>query len=406
MKTSSSRLFGGVLLVAGTTIGAGMLAIPISTGMAGFLPTLALFILYWLLMSYTALCFLEVTLAMNERETNLISMAQRTLGKWGAAFTWVLYLFLLYALTTAYIAGSGPVINESLKALFNISLPEWGSAIPLLMIFGICVYQGTRSVDLVNRILMIGLTVAFFALIVFLAPHVDQALLSHSDWSYLPIGLSVVATSFGFHIIIPSLSVYMKRDAVALRKVILIGSFIPVVVYIIWEILALGIIPLEGTAGIRAGYCQGSNGAVLIAAAVESSSFFVLANLFSFFAIVTSFLGVSLSLSDFLADGLKIKKTRRGRLLLYTMTFIPPVLFTLLDPRAFLTALEFAGTYGVVVLLGFLPALMVWAARYWKGIQSDYQVAGGRVMLGLTMLATVAIVIVEMVNRLTGGCAL
>lgn len=406
MKTSSSRLFGGVLLVAGTTIGAGMLAIPISTGMAGFLPTLALFILYWLLMSYTALCFLEVTLAMKERETNLISMAQRTLGKWGAAFTWVLYLFLLYALTTAYIAGSGPVINESLKALFNVSLPEWGSAIPLLMIFGICVYQGTRSVDLVNRILMIGLTVAFFAMIVFLAPHVDQALLSHSDWSYLPIGLSVVATSFGFHIIIPSLSVYMKRDAVALRKVILIGSFIPVVVYIIWEILALGIIPLEGTAGIRAGYCQGSNGAVLIASAVESSSFFVLANLFSFFAIVTSFLGVSLSLSDFLADGLKIKKTRRGRLLLYTMTFIPPVLFTLLDPRAFLTALEFAGTYGVVVLLGFLPALMVWAARYWRGIQSDYQVSGGRVMLGLTMLATVAIVIVEMVNRLTGGCVL
>lgn len=37
------RLIGGILLVAGTTIGAGMLALPIVTGFAGFWPSIALF---------------------------------------------------------------------------------------------------------------------------------------------------------------------------------------------------------------------------------------------------------------------------------------------------------------------------------------------------------------------------
>lgn len=399
---SSTKTVAGILLVTGTTIGAGMLAIPVSTGMAGFGPTLVLFLVYWLLMSYTALCFLEVTLAM-KGETNLITIAKRTLGPWGAAFTWVLYLFLLYALTTAYIAGSGPVINYMLAAAFQLELPDWATAVPLLLIFGICVYQGTRSVDLVNRMLMVGLTAAFLAMIVFLSPHVDQHLLGHADWTYFSVGLSVVATSFGFHIIIPSLAVYMERNVKALKQVLIMGSGIPVIVYIVWEALALGIIPLES---VKEGYCRGSNGAVLVGAALGSSSFSLLANIFSFFAIITSFLGVSLSLSDFLADGLHIKKTRRGRLYLYALTFIPPVLFTLLDPRAFLTALEYAGTFGVVVLLGFLPALMVWAARYNQKLDSLYRAPGGRIALGLTMAITGGIVLLEVVNRLMGGCGL
>ena len=38
------RLLGGILLVAGTAIGAGMLALPVSTGLAGFYPSLFLFL--------------------------------------------------------------------------------------------------------------------------------------------------------------------------------------------------------------------------------------------------------------------------------------------------------------------------------------------------------------------------
>ncbi len=37
MIHKSSKVTGGILLVAGTGIGAGMLALPVSTGLAGFI---------------------------------------------------------------------------------------------------------------------------------------------------------------------------------------------------------------------------------------------------------------------------------------------------------------------------------------------------------------------------------
>ena len=396
-----SKLVGGILLVSGTTIGAGMLALPVSTGMAGFFPSLALFVLYWIYMTFTAFLILEVNLWMG-KDNNLTSMAKLTLGRSGQAVSWVIYLFLLYSLTTAYIAGGGPIVVDAIQAVLGISLPEWAGALPLLAIFGYFVYKGTRSVDYVNRLLMIGLVIAYFLMVVFLTPHVNRTLLEYIDWKYALMGVSVVATSFGFHIIIPSLVTYLDRDLPKLKTVILVGSFIPLLVYISWEFLALGIIPLLGENGIVEGYLNGSNGVHLMTAFLGHSAIAMVARFFSFFAIVTSFLGVSLSLSDFLADGLSIKKTRSGRLLLYVMTFLPPLVITLIDPRAFLSALEYAGAFGVVTLLGLLPALMVWSGRYIRHLAPDsaFRAPGGKVALVVAMAVSVAVIALEVMIKL------
>lgn len=396
-----NKMLGGILLVSGTTIGAGMLALPVATGMSGFIPSILLFVLYWMFMTFTAFLMLEVNLWMGS-DTNLISMAQRTLGKWGAAFSWIVYLFLLYALTTAYIAGSGPIVVDVVKSLTGYELPEWAGAIPLLVIFGYFVYKGTKAVDRVNQILMLGLAIAFVAMIIFLTPYVKMDLLKYRDWNYLWVGVSVVATSFGFHIIIPSLTTYMERDIKKLKQVIFIGSLIPLVVYCFWIFLTLGIIPLKGEHGVINGYQQGANGAHLLTAFLGHPAIAMIARFFSFFAIVTSFLGVSLSLSDFLADGLNIKKTRSGRLLLYFLTFLPPLLFTLMDPRAFLSALEYAGAFGVVILLGLLPALMTWSGRYYKRFTSAYRVPGGKGALILAMLISIGVVAIEIIIKFNG----
>lgn len=394
-----SRLVGGILLVAGTTIGAGMLALPVSTGMSGFLPSIILMTCYWLYMTFTAFLMLEVNLWMG-RDNHLITMAKSTLGPAGQAASWLIYLFLLYALTTAYIAGGGPIIVDAFEFLTGIVLPVWAGAVPLLVVFGFFVYKGTHYVDHINRILMMGLVVAYFLMVTFLTPHVDRQLLQHVDFSYLWMGVSVVATSFGFHIIIPSLVSYLHRDVAKLKKVILIGSLIPLLVYISWEFLALGIIPLSGDHGIMEGYLNGSNGVHLMTAFLGHSAIALVTTVFSFFAIVTSFLGVSLSLSDFLADGLAIKKTRGGRLSLYVMTFLPPLCISLVDPRAFLTALEYAGAFGVVTLLGLLPALMAWSGRYVRHLApaSAFRTPGGKVALLAAMVISIAVIVLEVVT--------
>ena len=69
-------------------------------------------------------------------------------------------------------------------------------------------------------------------------------------------------------------------------------------------------------------------GAHLLTLALNNPLISLVARSFSIFAIVTSFLGVSLSLMHFLADGLKLKEAGKGKALLLLLTFIPPLLFT------------------------------------------------------------------------------
>jgi tyrosine-specific transport protein len=393
-----NRLVGGILLVSGTTIGAGMLALPVVTGLAGLLPTLVLFITYWSYMTFTALLLLEVNLWMGGN-VNLITMARRTLGRWGEIVSWITYLFLLYLLTSAYLAGGGPILNEFIRTFSGISLPNWAGPLPLFILFGIFIYKGTKSVDYANRYLMAGLVLAYLAMVVFLFPRIEISLLKHVNWDASLLGVSLIATSFGFHIIIPTLTTYLNRDFKLLKKAILIGSFIPLIVYVVWEIITLGIIPLEGPSGILQGYERGNNGVFLLSTILGNSWISLISQFFSFFAIVTSFLGVTLSLSDFLTDGLHIKKTSGGRLLSFILTFLPPLIFIYTYPRAFLSALEFAGAFGVVILLGLLPTLMVWSGRYRKKYDAEFRVPGGKISLIISGIFSLVVIAIEVANK-------
>lgn len=397
MNQSFGKLFGGILLVSGTTLGAAMLALPVATGFAGFIPSVVLFICYWIYFTYTALLMLEVNLWMGEH-TNIITMANRTIGKWGELFSWLIYLFLLYALTTAYIAGSGSIMLTFIEGVTGYELPQWFGPFPLIFLFGYFVYRGTGHVDYINRLFMLGLGVAFLMMFALLIPDVDLQKLSHHNWTMSWIGVSVAATSFGYHIIIPSLTTYFNADVKQLKRAIIIGSFFPLLGYTIWNCLALGILPVSGEVSITEGFHTGENGASLIAEYLQQPIVGVVASFFAFFAIVTSFLGVSLSLTDFLADGFRIKSSKKGRVLVCFLTFIPPLAFTLTDPRAFLSALEVAGGFGVVTLLGFMPALMVWYGRYRCGFNKShhFRAPGGRLSLLLVMIVAAAVLLLEL----------
>ncbi|MCB1148801.1 MAG: tyrosine transporter [Chlamydiia bacterium] len=395
---SRGKILGGVLLVAGTTIGAAILALPVTTGLMGFYPSLALFILYWLMMTYSALLFLEVNLWLPDENVNIISMAKATLGGWGEAVAWILYLMLLYTLTTAYMAVSGPLFIKITALLTGWDAPPWFGPLPLLFIFSFFVWEGAKYVDWVNRIFMALLAATFVILNLWLIPYVDTAHFAHVDLGYLPLTVALIATSFGYHIIIPTLTRYLHRDKGALLKVILIGGAVPFVVNALWEVMTLGVIPLPT---LIEGYKGGQDAVQLIVGIIEDRRILVVGQIFLFCAIVTSFLGVSLSLRDFLADGLGIKKTALGRWILYFLTFVPPLGFALTTPRAFFNALDFAGAFGVILLLVMLPVLMVWSGRYCRGFDSSrFRAPGGRVLMCAVLTLSLVIVVFEICNKL------
>lgn len=385
MDNTKGSVLGGILLIGGSCIGAGMLALPILTGLCGFFPSILLIIAGWLFMTATALLLVEAN-SWFPKQVNLLSMASHALGKWGKGICWVTYLFLFYALLVAYISGIGSLSTTLFQNSFTIDLPSWLGSLLFVILFGWIIYLGTRKVDLCNRFLMIG-KIGFFALLVFAGVlYVKPSFLLRSDISYGAAALPLLVISFGFHNMIPSLTAYLKGDVKRIRKTIIGGSLLILAIYLIWEVIVLGIVPLEGPNGLLASFAQDREASQSIAAILQSPSVRLFSQGLAFFALLTSFLAQSLSLVHFLADGLKVNYKKQESLSLCLLALLPPLILSLIYPQLFFKALNFAGGICAVVLFGFLPVAMVWMGRYRKKTGSNYQLFGGKVSLALILL--------------------
>lgn len=393
-KSKSFAFLGATLLAAGTCIGAGMLALPILTGLAGFGPACLIYILSWIVMTYTAFLLLEVNLSMGY-EANLITMAKTTLGRPGKIIAFLTYIFLFYSVSVAYLAGSGSIINDLLHVIFNINFPRWVGITVSLLVFGPSIYFGTKVVANTNFALVLGIAVSYILLITVGGKLVNTDNLSHVNWSYIWMGIPVIATSFTFQNVIPSLTTYLKRDLRLLKGVMLLAGFIPLCIYILWQWFVLGVVPLSGDNSITQLIHQGEPISHALKDLLNSASVITFSQVFAFCAIITSFLGVILGLFDFMADGFKIEKTGKGKLLLCAMIFIPPFVFSLLFPRAFLTALNYAGSFGCVTLFIIMPALMAWRARYHLKLESPLRTYGGKFGLILMTVLGLGLFVVQ-----------
>ncbi|WP_043873601.1 amino acid permease [Legionella massiliensis] len=385
----NSKIIGGILLIVGTSIGGGMLALPVSTAEAGFTNSIFFLIMCWLVMTIGALLILEVNLRLPPG-SSMISMAKSTLGLPGQVIAWVTYLLLFYTLLAAYISGGSDVLNGILQRA-NLDFPSWLTSLFFTIIFSLVVYGGIRSVDYVNRGLMFGKLGVYILLVILISPHINVSTLNGGSMKAIGGSLMVLITSFGFASIVPSLREYFHDDVHSLRKVILFGSLIPLSCYILWDAVIMGVIHREGSNGLialttNAHATSGLTNA--LSAAVDSNWVTGFFSFFTSICMVTAFLGVSIGLFDFLADGLTLKKTGlQGRSTL-ALTFIPPLAVVLINPGIYLHALSYAGICCVVLLL-LLPALMAWKGRRLGPEEETWIVPGGNlalVFVGLTAI--------------------
>ncbi len=380
MSEKPGSVVGGMLLISGSCIGAGMLGLPIVTGLAGFYPSLIMFFLAWLFMTLTGLLLIEVN-GWFKTQVNLLTMVGHSLGKWGRGLCWLLYLFLFYSLLVAYTAGSGGLVSTFYSELFHNGLPVWVGSAFFVVVFGALVYAGTRPVDLWNRLFMVGMIIAYVGLVVFGLKHMTPALLNHMHLPYVVLSLPILVISFGFHNMIPSITAYMKGDIKRVRIAIIGGSLLALIIYLIWDFVVLGIVPAQGEYGITESLKLGREASQSIVGLIGASWVSTCAQGLAFFAILTSFLAQALALVHFWADGLKIKRKKKESIALCALTLIPPLFFSVLYPQIFYKALSFGGGICAVILFGVMPVLMVWIGRYVKKTPSHYRLMGGRPML-------------------------
>jgi tyrosine-specific transport protein len=388
---SFGHLIGGTFLVSATTIGVGMLALPVATGPSGFFPSIFIYLICWIFMLCTAFLVLEVALS-TPPDTSFISMAERTLGPIGRNLCWLVYLFLFVTVTIAHVAGAGPILHE----LLGLRIPNWFFAIIYTCAIASVVYLGTRSVDRLNLVLFSCVGLSYCAFFFLAVDQVQLDLLSYMDWSLVWRGLPILFTAFSFQLIIPTLTNYLNRDARKVRLVIIFGSLIPLVVYLLWEFLILGTIPVER---LVAAAQKGQNAVEPLREVVKSPSIYVVGNLYAFFALTASFVPLSLAFFDFLADGFKVKKEGSMKFLLLFAAFGVPLIIALIYPHIFLVALGYAGGISCALLFGLMPPLMAWVNRYLKSSPLEMrQLPGGKLLLIALMMFALLILTGEVVQ--------
>ena len=80
-----NKTFGSALIIAGTTIGAGMLAMPLTSAGIGFGYTVLLLVGLWALLVYSGLLFVEVYQTADRLNDGVATLAENTLVSLGVS---------------------------------------------------------------------------------------------------------------------------------------------------------------------------------------------------------------------------------------------------------------------------------------------------------------------------------
>jgi tyrosine-specific transport protein len=381
-KEHKKSTLSAVFLVAGTCIGGGMLALPIATGVGGFIPSMIAMFFCWLAMTISALLLLEVSLWMKEDDAHVITMASTILGPIGKAAAWALFLFISYASLVAYTAGGGVQITTALKYYVNITVSNDLGRFIFIAISSLVISVGSWFVGRINSILFIAMVAAYFGLVGLGIDEVKGSLLMHQNWNSALLGIPLLLTSFSFQTIVPSLTPYLKRNISHLRIAIIGGTTLAFLIYSVWQWMILGIVPVGGPDGLQVALAKGDQPTTqFLQNHVQGTWIYGIAEYFAFFAIVTSFLGIALGLFDFLADGFKIKKNLKGRAIIGLLVALPTFYIATNLERAFMIAMEATGGFGDTLLNGIIPVMMVWIGRYAMKYNNTRIMPGGKPML-------------------------
>ncbi|WP_134079704.1 aromatic amino acid transporter [Haemophilus haemolyticus] len=382
-----NKTVGSTLLVAGTMIGAGMLAMPLTSAGIGFGFTLVLLLGLWALLTFSALLFVELYQTA-ESDAGIGTLAEQYFGKAGRIIATAVLIIFLYALIAAYVSGGGSLLKDLLPESFGDKV----SVLLFTVIFGSFIVIGTHSVDKINRVLFFVMLAAFAVVLSLMLPAIkfDNLMATPIDNALIISASPVFFTAFGFHGSIPSLNKYLGGNVKALRISILAGSAITLCAYILWQMSTHGLLTQNEFLQLLKEDAT-LNGLVKATLAITGSNVIAGAvKLFSTLALVTSFLGVGLGLLECIEDLLKRSfNISAGRISLGLMTFIPPLVFALFYPEGFILALGYAGQmfafYAVV-----LPVSLVWKARR-AHTNLPYKVWGGNLTLIIVLVLGVII---------------
>ena len=388
-------VIGAAALVAGTTIGAGILALPTATAATGFVPSTAALLSAWIYMTMSGLLIAELTLnrlvETGKPGQGLLELYKQQSPVLATAGVGA-YFFLHYAMMVAYIAqGGNNLVNilenaivgsdvaaatttstaaaaNTMQQLVHSSLPEGtGQAVFCAIVACSLLATNAAVLEQINNILVLAVFATFAAIVGIGAQTADFGALfaSANQHPELVVNcLPILFLALVYQNVVPTVVTQLEGDRTKITQAVMAGTTLPMLMFIAWNAVVLGNVVASGS-----GDAVADPIALLQAGAGSTTTLLApLVTAFSSLAILTSMVGFTYGLVDAWTDVFQIpakgKEFEQSKLPLFALIFLPPLTLSVANPDIFYQALEYGGAFGVSTLFLVLPPIMVWQQRY------------------------------------------
>lgn len=354
-KTSWVQMISIGFLIVGNLIGAGILALPINTGLAGFIPSMFGLFLTSAAMYYSAIILSREAVQKHEDAFNYPSLYQEHLGGIGKWIAVVANLIILYGLLTAYLTGIAAIINS----LLNLAIPTVWLILGFFLITSLMSLASIENIMKYVAVLVMAKCVVFVVIAGMSGTHIQAANLSHMNWPLFVYGIPILVTAFHFHNIIPAICTSLRWDQKVISRTMLVGMAMGFLMNATWLFVGIGVLPLDTSSiGLVNAFEKNLPATIPLAEAMHSPLFLVLASCFAIAAITTAYLSNGMGLIGFMDDLTNQHLGKVNPVLSRVLAFVPPLVIALVYPDVFLKAIDFAGGFGIVTLFGILPSII------------------------------------------------
>jgi tyrosine-specific transport protein len=342
---SRHRLAIAVTTLMGTIIGAGILGIPYVVAKTGFIYGFILIVAIGMAFLYLNLFLGEIVLRTQERH-QLPGYAQRYLGENGKKFVALTMLVALYGALTAYLIGEG----STLQAIFKIG-PAWMYTFFFFAAAFFVIYKGVKATGKAELFLILTLFVVIVAIgtVSLRQIRLERLLTANIGNIFLPYG--IILFSFIGSSAIPELREELGREREKMKKAIIIGSVLPIIIYLVFTAIIVGIVGVE-----QFELLAPNERIATIALSVYTQPFLgILANFLAVLTMLTSFLALGIALVHIYRFDYSLT-----HLTATSLALLPPLVISVLPLTTFLSVLGMTGA-----LAGGLHGIMV-VVMYWK----------------------------------------
>ncbi len=344
MKKNRSSFIQATSVLIGTIVGAGIFGLPYVFAQGGFLLGLFYLLLLAGVFLIVKLCYAEIILRTSEN-LEMSGYVERYLGKLGKTIVTLCLIFGVYGALTAYTVGVGELLYSLLNPIFGGSQVFW--SVIFWALASILVFVGIGLVSKVEVFMAFGLIfiVLFVFSLCFPYLNVENLKNFNINWQTIFLPYGPVLFALGGASAIPTMRRILSEKPHLLKKAVLVGFLIPVVVYFIFSFTVVGVSGRQTSEIALVGLSKFTDGKLLLVGGI-----------FGIFAMTTSFL----ALGHFLRELFH----RDYHLPLIPAWFIVisiPLVFFLLGLRSFITVISFAGgvlsgLQGIMLILTYYQA--------------------------------------------------